>query len=59
MKFTREGYINGTTLLGTSIAMFSFDKLLMVSDWKHWVFIFAIFFFLFNSLIEFIGLGKK
>jgi len=59
MKFTREGYINGATLLGTAIAMFSFDKILQVSGWKHWIFILATFFFLGNALMEFWGLGKK
>lgn len=59
MKDKRQKFVNGATLLGTAISLYSFSVLLQVTGWRYWAFIIATFFMLANALIEFCGLSKK
>jgi len=51
----KQNFINGATLLGTSIALFGLLGITETTTWNWWVLLFGIFFFLIIAIIEFVS----
>lgn len=53
-----QSFVNGSTLLGTAIAVYSFSVLMKVSGIMFWIYLGATFFFLITAGIEYLNFNK-